>query len=278
MKSCEPNLSEESEYYVYSPSLLAKDIFFYVICTGHFLYEPGYSLYRDSYDSYLLLYIEEGSLILSVGNHTKKATAGNFVLLNCYEPHAYHTETGCRCLWCHLDGSLASGYYHAVTAKLGFVFSIKNALPLVCKMKAIYDMYSPGNVVKEPLVSKYLTDLFTSFLLSLPQKQISEPQVSESTIAYIKEHFREEINTGLLAERLGLSVFHFIRTFKHETGFTPHEYLIRTRIDTAKYLLKNTFLPVKDICFETGFSSESVFCSSFKKQVGLSPNAYRRNC
>ena len=277
MKTCDPYIADESEYYVYAPSVLAKEAFFYVICTGHYLYHPGYFLVRDSYDSYLLLYIEEGSLLIEQDGQKKKATEGNFVLLNCYEPHAYGTETGCRCLWCHLDGRGAAQYYHTITNRLGNVFSVKNALPLVFKMKEIFEMFAPGTVIKEPLVSKYLTDVFTAFMLYSPENQNLGCEVSEETVSYINEHFKEEITTELLAGHVGLSPFHFIRTFKKETGFTPHEYLVRTRIDMAKYLLKNTKMPVKDICFETGFSSESVFCSAFKKNAGMSPNSYRKS-
>ena len=133
-----------------------------------------------------------------------------------------------------------------------------------------------------------LTQLATSVnYLSATQKQIKE---KEQALAEEKEQLTRSLShdirtpltsilsyTELLAEQVGLSPFHFIRTFKKETGFTPHEYLVRTRIDMAKYLLKNTGMPVKDICFATGFSSESVFCSAFKKSVGMSPKAYKRS-
>ena len=99
--------------------------------------------------------------------------------------------------------------------------------------------------------------------------------VSEPTMTFINEHFKEELSNELLAGKIGISPYHFIRIFKKETGFTPHEYLVRTRIDMAKYLLKNTGLSVKDICYNTGFSCESVFCSSFKKNVGMTPVNYR---
>lgn len=275
MKPCEALIAEESEYYVYAPSLMAKDAFYYVICTGHFLYRPKYYLKRDAYDSFLLMYIEEGELAVEWADQKRCAREGQFVLMNCYEPHAYYTDKGCRCLWCHFDGYGARTYFDAITTRLGSVFSIRNAFPILFKLKEVFELFAPGNAIKEPLVSKYLTDILTALLLYSPDNPTGNQGVSEPTMTFINEHFKEELSNELLAERIGISPYHFIRIFKKETGFTPHEYLVRTRIDMAKYLLKNTGLSVKDICYNTGFSCESVFCSSFKKNVGMTPVNYR---
>ena len=62
---------------------------------------------------------------------------------------------------------------------------------------------------------------------------------------------------------------------KKQTGFTPYEYLVNTRMNNARYLLKNSALPVKEVCFSTGFSSESSFCSAFKRIEGVGPTQYR---
>ena len=46
MKSHEPFIEPESTYYVYSPSLLGRSMFFYPLTCGHFFYAPGYHLHR----------------------------------------------------------------------------------------------------------------------------------------------------------------------------------------------------------------------------------------
>ena len=48
--------------------------------------------------------------------------------------------------------------------------------------------------------------------------------MAEEIIAYINEHFAEKFSVEELAAQAGLSQYHFIRVFKKETGFTPHEY------------------------------------------------------
>lgn len=278
MKSCEPRIDPRSDYYVYTPSMTAKQLFFYPLQCGHFIYEPGYTLNRETFDSFLLMYMEQGSMRVKCSEYNSEIRAGQFLFLNCYQSHSYNTGEGCECLWCHFDGNLARGYYEAATAHNGIIFAPRDPYSAREKIKAVYDMFHKGSPIKEPLVSKYLNDLLTIFLLNAPQKdKFWEASVSETAAAFIREHFAEDISIEDLAKRAGLSAWHFIRVFKQETGFTPHQYLMDTRIAAAKYLLKNSSLSSKSICFEIGFSCESVFCSAFKKREGLTPTEYRNS-
>lgn len=277
MKSCEEYVSPNSDYFIYSPSRMAMDMFLYPLQCGIFSYLPGYSLTRESFDSFLLMYIQKGELSLTYEGFTRRVTAGQFVLLDCYKLHSYSTDKGWECLWCHFDGITARPYYNNIVSRLGNVFSMPDTHQVLNKLTAILKIFFRGTLVREPLLSKYLTDILTEFLLYTPtNKQTgSSANIAEEIITYINEHFREDISVEDLASRVGLSQYHFIRTFKKETGFTPHEYLVNTRIATAKYLLKNTRLSVKDICFASGFSCESVFCGAFKRHQGMTPVQYR---
>ena len=277
MKSCEELVASSSEYYIYSPSMTAHDMFLYPLQCGHFVYLPGYHLTRESFDSILLVYVEKGNLTLNYNEQVSEAHAGDFVFIDCYKLHEYYTEEGCQCLWCHFDGITAGSFYQNIVARLGNVFSLSDSYKVVTKIQLIIDIFEKGRTVREPLLSKYLNDILTAFLLYTPatDKAKDYTGIAENTITYINEHFAEDISIDMLAERVGISPFHFIRSFKKETGFTPHEYIINTRMNSARYLLKNTKLPIKDICFRTGFSGESVFCSAFKKKHNITPSEYR---
>lgn len=277
LKSCENLVDSESEYFVYSPSKSAQNMFFYSLQCGHFIYKPGYHLRRESYDSFLLMYLQKGSMVLELEGETIPIYTNQFVLLDCYRLHAYHTIHGAECLWCHFDGITARAWYQAIVSRLSNVFSIADSYPTVRNLSFLYEMFRSGIPTREVLVSKYITDILTSFLLYTPKKSTAQPYLtmSEYVTCYISEHFCEEIPICRLAELAGLSQYHFIRTFKKETGFTPHEYLINTRMIHAKYLLKNSSLSIKDICFHTGFSCESVFCTAFKRHQGMTPLEYR---
>ena len=261
------------------PSKTAQTMFFYPLCVGHFFYKPGYSLQRESYDSFLLLYIEKGTLTLTVNGHSATAAQDSFLLIDCYSPHAYATDTGCDALWCHFDGPTARTFYEAITGRLGNIFSLTDSYPAVHKLRSIYKIFDENEAIREPLLSKNINDILTAFLLYSPLTSgwSEGVGVTEEVLSYINEHFAEDISVEELASKASLSQYHFIRTFKRETGFTPHEYIVNIRMNNAKYLLKNSALSIKDICFRTGFSCESVFCSAFKKHQGLTPLSYRES-
>ena len=277
MKHVDEFISSQSEYFIYTPSKQAREMFLYPMQCGLFYYLPGYSLVRESFDSFLLLYVQKGELILNIEGRTRRVKEGDFMLLDCYKLHAYSSTKGCNCLWCHFDGITARSYYNSIVSKLDNVFSIPDAYPVLRKLTAIYNVFATESPVREPLLSKYLTDILTEFLLYSPANihPHNYTVMAEEIISYINNHFSENIRVEDLASKAGMSQYHFIRTFKKETGFTPHEYIVNTRIATARYLLKNTQLAIKDICFATGFSSESVFCGAFKRHQGITPAQYR---
>lgn len=280
MKSLEHLVAPASEYYIYSPSKVAQSMFLYPLRCGVFTYEPGYRLVRRAFNSFLLMYIQKGAIQLETSGQAQTVQAGHFILLDCYQPHAYATDTGYTCLWLHFDGIQARSYYQLITSRLGPVWDMEDVSPALRKLTAILRTFQEHLTVQEPLLSKYITDLLTEFMIYTPRtiRRRSNALLAEETITFINDHFHENISTEQLAAMHGVSVYHFIRIFKQETGYTPHEYLIRRRMASVRYLLQFSTLSIKAICYDTGFSSESVFCNAFKKMHGLTPLQYRESC
>ena len=78
------------------------------------------------------------------------------------------------------------------------------------------------------------------------------------------------------AERVFLSPNYFGDLIKKITGKTPHDYIQNKIIDTAKELLLGSQKTVSQIADELGFQYSQHFNRVFKKNVGLSPNEYRK--
>lgn len=278
MKSRENFVSLKSDYFIYNPSLNAKNAFLYPICVGHFLYEPGYSLTRSSYDSFLLIYVQQGSMHFHIAGTTYHTYEGQFILLNCYAPHSYWADKNCETIWIHFDGHSASTYYKIIHEKLGTVFTLANPYSILNKINTIYRQFYSNAHIDELIMCKLITDILTE--LAIQQATVSSysannDYIVQKSIAYITEHLTEDLSIDTFAENASLSIYHFIRIFKKGTGSTPHEYIVNTKVNNAKFLLKNTSIPIKEICFSCGFSSESIFSTTFKKQTGFSPSSYR---
>lgn len=90
---------------------------------------------------------------------------------------------------------------------------------------------------------------------------------------FIDSHYHERLDLDNIADEALFSKFHFIRLFKDIYGKTPHQYLIRVRIEKAMQALRSG-TPVSDTCYAVGFESLSSFSKLFKRQVGLTPSTY----
>ena len=92
---------------------------------------------------------------------------------------------------------------------------------------------------------------------------------------FIDHHYGDSIDLSNIADEAYFSKFHFIRLFKTIYGSTPHQYLIKVRIENAKELLQKD-MSVTETCFDVGFDSVSSFSGLFKRYTKLSPSDYQQ--
>jgi transcriptional regulator GlxA family with amidase domain len=90
-------------------------------------------------------------------------------------------------------------------------------------------------------------------------------------------HLESHLNFRVrdLAKRFNLSLWHFTHLFKAETSVSPKQYLSRLKIEKAEALLNHSFLSVKEVAANAGFSDRSHFSRDFKKMHGLAPSVFR---
>ena len=86
----------------------------------------------------------------------------------------------------------------------------------------------------------------------------------------------EDLSLDELAAEAQLSPFHFARMFKQSLGAPPRVYLTRLRVEKACELLEQTDLPITQIAFEVGYSSNQVLARVFLKHMRMNPSDYRR--
>src|SRR2546429_9854243 len=92
---------------------------------------------------------------------------------------------------------------------------------------------------------------------------------------FIDECYDLPLDLNEISQQACLSRYHFLRLFREAFATTPHQYLMRRRIEKAKELLRSRRLSVTDVCFEVGFQSPGSFSTLFRKCVGAAPINYR---
>lgn len=92
---------------------------------------------------------------------------------------------------------------------------------------------------------------------------------------FIAGNYSKDLKLNELAQVAGMSSFHFAREFKRTTGTTPHQYVIKFRVEQAKALLAKNELPLIEVGLRSGFSHQSHFTRLFRKLTGTTPHSYR---
>lgn len=284
MKPAERNvLNEQSEHYQYRPSNSGAKVFLYPQWLGTYRYLAGYTLKRGPLDNFLLFFIRRGRFGIDIpGRERIVAHAGEFVLIDCYEPQSYEALEDSEVLWIHFNGLSARMYYDFISGRMGNVFSTANSQLAVNRLQRISDGFRNGRRISEPVMSRYLTDILTECADSAEEAEASEGErahgyVMEDVQDFIVAHLAQPLTNDELADMACMSRGYFIKEFRRATGMTPHAFIVHARMDAAKRLLAGTDDSLKRICARCGFSSPSAFCLAFRRAEGMTPLEYRRS-
>jgi AraC family transcriptional regulator len=101
------------------------------------------------------------------------------------------------------------------------------------------------------------------------------PTALKRAIDYIEANLADDLALAAVAEAASYSPYHFARLFKASTGCSPHQYIIRRRVERARLLLATTDRPLAFIAREVGFASGSHLALHFRRLLGVPPADYR---
>lgn len=99
--------------------------------------------------------------------------------------------------------------------------------------------------------------------------------IVKQTQEKIQQRFREANTIEEIISDIPSSRRNLVRRFKQVTGITPIEYLQKTRIEAAKQLLEHSRQNIMEVMLDSGYNDLKSFRTLFKKNVGMTPTAYR---
>ena len=162
-------------------------------------------------------------------------------------------------------------YKRAIKLDIGEVKFAKTMFDKIKDELSLDDKYAPE------LLKNLILEFFVRFLRTLQNNSAFEKEITlvDEIIAYLAEHYSEDLNQKSVAQKFYVSRSYLSKLFKAKTGRGFNEYLNKIRMEQAKTALKTTALPVTDIAFNCGFNDSNYFSKSFKKIEGVSPLNYR---
>ena len=111
--------------------------------------------------------------------------------------------------------------------------------------------------------------------LPLPITHGLSPERLQRVRDYVEAHLDEDLSLTMLADIACLSPYHFSRSFKEAAGVGPQRYVIQRRVERAKRLMRQTHQPLALIALEAGFGDQSHFTIAFRREIGVTPGAFR---
>ncbi len=139
----------------------------------------------------------------------------------------------------------------------------------------IIDVYFSPNPFKNVLIRCLITEFIVGLVESEKSTDSKEQENMQQVLEYIERNIFDEIRIDDLAGIMQLSVSYFVKMFKGQIGISPHEYILRKKIETSKDMLAVSNYSIIQIAYTLAFSSSQYFSTVFKRFTGISPCKYR---
>lgn len=97
------------------------------------------------------------------------------------------------------------------------------------------------------------------------------PRAVCAAVEFIEGAYAKDISLADVAQAAHVSPFHLSRLFKKSLGMTPHHYLIRTRVESARALLAAGSRSLAEVAAAVGFADQSHLTRHFKRVLGTTP-------
>jgi AraC-like DNA-binding protein len=153
---------------------------------------------------------------------------------------------------------------------------LQSLIPLTAE--AYIGLHLPRSVNYEELAMELAGMVLTAIdgsPASTKAPTIRDERRIATAVSFIELHFRQPLSLEELSAMVGISPYHFLRTFKQVTGLTPHQFILRRRLREAALRLRTTREAVLEIALDAGFGDLSNFNHAFLSAFGTTPTKYR---
>lgn len=248
---------------------------------GHLVADETHHIKRDTLAGHELIYCLKGAGMIKVAGRTHRVKAHCLSWASCWHPHEHFADptNPWEVYWVRVDGPGLDALAELLRVREMPVFQALDDGKLQQVFKEAFNLLevpSPHSpVLMHKTIAGLLAILYENRFKDGSHDADPVPSALERPLIRMKQHYADPLKLAELSTLAGMSVSHFIRTFKRTMGTSPIDWLRRERINQAKRRLVETNEPIKEIARQCGYRDPYFFSKDFKKLTGLPPSNYR---
>jgi AraC family transcriptional regulator len=140
--------------------------------------------------------------------------------------------------------------------------------------------FPSGRLFLDSIEQALALTLIDGYAVRRPSRTIYRGGLAPARLRKVKELVHARIDEDLTLEEMAasvdLSLAHFSQVFRKATGQSPHQFVLRHRVERAKEILRTADLRVLDVAVACGFKTQQHFARVFRQMCGVSPTEYRQ--
>ena len=135
-----------------------------------------------------------------------------------------------------------------------------------------------GSLYADTLTIGFALHLLSRYAVAKPKIPSPRGKLSSlrlrAVVDFVQSHLDEDLSLIALAEQAHVSPFHFSRQFRATVGVSPHQFVLRQRVQKSLSLIKAGRLPLAQIAVEAGFHDQPHLTRAFRRVLGATPARY----
>lgn len=257
-----------------------SDYFPTILCGGTVEMSSAYKLSYQPLDCHMLLYTRTGSGTLLLHRKTYTLEQGVLLYMDCstlsFVMEAAHFP------WRFTLFMVRGDFFTKMDSLFPFDGLLLHPLspysPVLSGMEKLLsgstDICLRNKLTDASLLQSLVTDLFIEAWQPEPPQVKCAPYLSEIR-QYLDTHYAEPLRLDDLEKKYHISKYRICHEFSKAFGSPPLRYLNLRRLDAATNLLLSTDRRIHEISLDIGFENTNHFINLFKREMGITPQAYR---
>lgn len=251
-------------------------------CGCQKIYDIDMGSYRpNGRVDYHILYIHEGCCYVTLKDKTIAAPAGSVIIFlpRQKQDYKFYKQDQSISYYIHFTGSACSQLIKDLELDERNIYNIGKSIYIQKLFNYLIDEFHQKQKYNKYRIQGLILEILSLIARKNSVMLYSDPVTNKKfhdICKFIYSNFSKNYSIKDYAEMCNLSESRFSHLFTEIIGINPKQYLIKTRIETAKDLLINSDLTVLQISETIGILNQNYFSRLFKKSTGLSPSEYRR--